>query len=128
VSVTPADTERLNQLLRELEDLNIAEKFVDAAIQTETRFAGHKLLDAIKPETMRLGSAFAKAFIALRLANTGYDAFIEEVDATVASVESLRLHINGLSDPRDTSGNYPWGLRAFADAGFIPKSQAPQAI
>ena len=41
MSVIPANPERLGQLLRELEDLNIAEKIIGGQIQNEEQQAGN---------------------------------------------------------------------------------------
>jgi hypothetical protein len=71
----PADTERLTQLLRELEDLNIAEKLVEGKIQTEIRLAGNKLYEAVKPEVTRLGKKFADAFRDLHTPHLEFDQF-----------------------------------------------------
>lgn len=118
----------LQRLQNEIEDRKVAVSIVDAELRIETRRANNLLLEAVKPDTMRLGGDFAKAFVALRQARSAYNKWVDELDAVGANVEQLRIHPNGLSDPADASGNYPWGLREFADYGFIPRSQAPQII
>jgi hypothetical protein len=128
VETTISDPDRLRTLILELEDLNVAASVIDAAIQNETRTASNLLLESVKPEALRLGSDFAKAFLALRFAHSEYNKFVDEVDATSANVESLRLYPAGLSDPNDRSSNYAYGLREFANAGYLKKSEAPEFI
>jgi hypothetical protein len=118
----------LQRLQKEIEDRNVAINIVDAELRIETRRASNLLLEAVQAETTRLGTNFAKAFVALRQAHLDFNKHVDDLDATGANVESLRLYPNGLSDPTDLSGNYPWGLREFADHGFLPKSQAPKMI
>jgi hypothetical protein len=115
--VVDPDEATLRALFVELTDLQAACAAVDAAIQTETHIASNKILEAVKPDAMRLGGVFAKAFVALRSAHTEYNSFVDAVVSTGANVESLRLHINGLRDPADSSGNYPIGGHiALADS------------
>jgi hypothetical protein len=128
VAVTLPDAQQLKELLAELEILNAALGTINAEIQKETRLASNKLLEAVRPEVMGLGGKFADAFLALRSAHLEYIEFIDSVEATGANIETLRVRPHGLSDPRDLSGNYPYGLRDFADAGFMSKSLAPKAI
>jgi hypothetical protein len=128
MNVIQTDPGRHSQLLHEIEDLNVAAKIVDGEFQAETRLAGYKLLEAVKPETTRLGNAYAKAFVALQLAKSEYDSFVDEVESTATNVESLRLHIRGLDDCRDPTGSFAYGRREFANMGYLPKSQAAQAI
>jgi hypothetical protein len=126
--VVDSDEVRLRALLVELTDFQNAAHAVDAAILTETRLASNKMLDAVKPEASRLGSDFAKAFLALREAHLKYVKFVDDVDSTCTNVESLRVYPPGLSDPSDRSGNYAYGLREFVNAGLISKSMAPEYI
>jgi hypothetical protein len=128
VEVVPSDTEQLQTLLVEISALQNAGSAIDAAIQTEKRLASNKMLEAVRPEVVRLGSNFGKAFLALRAAHVEYVKFVDEVDYAGANVESLRLYPNGLSDPLDNSGNYAYATREFAERGFLPKSQAPKMI
>jgi hypothetical protein len=128
VTISPPDTQRLKQLLTELEDLNAAAGVIDAAILTETRIASNLLLAAVKPEVLRLGSNFGNAFLTLRSKHHEYNKLVDDIEEAGGNVSALRIRPNGLSDPLDLSGNYPHGLREFADAGYISKSQAPKAI
>jgi hypothetical protein len=129
VTVRLPDADRLRELLTELDVLNAAIGTIDTAIQNETRLASNKLLEAVKPELLRRGSAFAKAFLALRFEHLEYIKFVDEIEDAGGNVSALRLTPNGLSDPRDSSGsNYRFGLREFAEAGFLPESAAPKAI
>jgi hypothetical protein len=128
MNAIPADMERLTNLLRELEDLNIAKSIVEGAIQNEMRAASNKLLEAVKPELMRLGKKFAQAFLALRSEHLEYNQFVDSIEDAGGNISTLRLTPNGLSDPRDASGNYAYGLREFVDAGYISKSVVPEYI
>jgi hypothetical protein len=122
------DPEQLRTLQKELEVLNAAVSTIDAAILAETRTASNLLLDAVKPEVIRLGNNFAKAFLALRAEHLKYVELVDLIDDAGGNVSALRITPAGLSDPRDRSGNYSYGLREFAEANFISKSVAPKVI
>jgi hypothetical protein len=128
VAATLPDQEQLWQLLTELEDLGGAAGVVDSAIVTETRIASNLLLAAVKPEVLQLGNKFAKAFLTLRAEHLEYNKFVDAIEDAGGNISTLRIRPNGLSDPSDLSGNYPHGLRDFADAGYISRSLAPEAI
>ena len=115
-----ADTERLTQLLRELEDLNIAEKIVEGKLQIETRLAGNRLYEAVKPEVDRFGKLFAKAFLDLHEAHSAYSKYVDEIEDAGGNVSTLRVRPNFLNHPTDS--NYYYGLQTFIDAGFASKS------
>jgi hypothetical protein len=123
-----ADTELLTKLQREIEDMNIANCIVDGESQTETRLAQNKQREAVNAELLRLGGKFAKAFLTLRSEHLEYNQFVDEIEDAGGNVSSLRLTPSGLSDPRDSSGSYVFGLREFVEAGFLPESAAPKAI
>jgi hypothetical protein len=122
------DPEQLRTLQKELEILNAAVSTVDAAILAETRIASNKMLEAVKPEVTRLGNNFAKAFLALREEHLQYVEFVDKLDDAGGNVSAIRITPNGLSDPRDRSSNYAYGLREFAEAGFISHSVVPKVI
>jgi hypothetical protein len=128
MSVIPADTERLAQLLRELEDLNIASEIVESKLQTETRLAGNRLYEAVKPEVTRLGKKFAEAFRALHAAHLDFDQYASKLEVAGGNVSMLRIRPNGLSHPMDPSSNYSFGLREFIDAGFFSTNDMPKAF
>jgi hypothetical protein len=128
VATTLPDQERLWQLLTELEDLGGATGVIDSAIVTETRIASNLLLEAVKPELLRFGGKFANAFLTLRAEHLEYNKLVDAIEDAGGNISTLRVRPNGLSDPLDLSGNYPHGLREFADAGYISRSQAPKAI
>jgi hypothetical protein len=111
-----------------LTDLQTAIAAVDAAILTETRLASAKLLEMVKLEAIKLGSAYAKAFVALQLEKSAYDSFVDDVESVGVNVESLRIHIRGLDDCRDPTGSFAYGRREFANTGYLPKSQATEMI
>jgi hypothetical protein len=128
MTVIPADTERFTQLLRELDDLNIAEKIVDSAIQTETRLAGNKLIESVTPEITRLGKKFADAFHELHAAHLEFDEYVDGLEDVGASVGQFRIRPNGLSHPKDLSGSYAYGLKEFIDSGFFSKANMPKVL
>jgi hypothetical protein len=128
MNVTPSDPERLTQLLRELEDLNIAEKIVEGTTQTETRLAGNKLIEFASVEITRLGKKFADAFRDLHAAHLDFDDYIDGLEDVGASVGQFRIRPNGLSHPKDLSGSYAYGLKEFIDSGFFSKSNMPKAL
>jgi hypothetical protein len=130
VNVRLPDADRLKQLLTELDALNAAMGTVDAAILNETRIANSLLLadPAVKQELLRRGSAFAKAFLTLRDEHLAFNDLIDALEDQGVSVGDIRLKPNGLSDPRDRSSSYQFGLRSFAEAGYISKSMVPEYI
>ena len=69
-----------------------------------------------------IGKRFADAFLALRTAHLEFDSFVNELEDAGGNVSTLRIRPNGLSHPRDSSGNYFYGLRDFVDAGFFSES------
>jgi hypothetical protein len=128
MTTIPHDAERLPQAQREIEDLDVAVKFIDGQIQTETRIACNKLYEAVKSEVTRLGSIFAKAFLALHAAHLEFDQYVDKLEDAGGNTSTLRIRPNGLSHPRDLSGGYWYGLRDFIDAGFFSKSDLPKVF
>jgi hypothetical protein len=130
VTVRLPDADRLKELLTELDALNAAMGTIDAAILNETSIANNLLLadPAVKQELLRRGSAFAKAFLALRDEHLAFNDLIDTLEDQGVSVSAIRLKPNGLDDPKDRSGSCPHGLRTFVEHGFISKSVAPEYI
>lgn len=124
----PADTERLPALLRELDDLNIADSMINSQIQTEERLAGNKLIDSVRPEITRLGSKFANAFRDLHSAHLEWDEYLDSLEDAGASVGVFRIRPNGLSHPKDMSGSYAYGLKEFIDLGFFAARDTPKVL
>jgi hypothetical protein len=123
-----ADADQLLALQNKIEARKAAIAILDAEFQKETRLAANAVLEAVRPEVTRLGNNFAKAFLALRQEHLEYVEFIDKLDDAGGNVSAIRITPNGLSDPRDRSSNYAYGLREFAEAGFISKSVAPKVI
>jgi hypothetical protein len=128
MNVTPSDPDHLTQLLRELDDLNMAEKIVEDAIQTETRLAGDKLIESVSSEIQRLGNKFGKAFVDLHSACLEYDRFIDSLEETGVNVGQLRIRPNGLSHPADRSGNFFYAINEFIDSKFLSQSDMPKVL
>jgi hypothetical protein len=128
VTVRLPDADRLKELLTELDALNAAMGTVDAAILNETRIAGNKLLEAVKPEVTRLGSNFAKAFLALHEAHLQFDQYVSSLEDAGGNVSTLRIRPNGLSHPTDRSSAYFYGVREFIDAKFLSKNDMPKVL
>jgi hypothetical protein len=128
MNVVPADVERLTQLLGELEDLNIAANIVEGKLQTETRLAGNKFVESIRHEIDRLGNNWANAFVGTHAAHLEYDEFIDVLEDAGASVGQFRIRPNGLSHPKDLSGNYAYAIKEFIDSGYMTQSNMPKAL
>jgi hypothetical protein len=77
---------------------------------------------------LAIGAKFAKAFLALRAEHLEYLELVDKIDDADGNVSALRITPAGLSDPRDRCGNYAYGLREFAEAGFISHSVVPKVI
>jgi hypothetical protein len=120
------DIERIGALITELEDLDVASKVVDGQFQIETRIAGNKLYEAVKPEVDSLGKLFAQAFLNLHKAHFAYSNFVDEIEDAGGNVSTLRVRPNFLNHPTDS--NYFYGLESFIDAGFFKKSDMPKAL
>jgi hypothetical protein len=128
VTYISSDIERLPVLLRELEDLNVADAIVFGQTQTEERLAGNNLIDSVKPEITQRGQNFAKAFLALHAAHLEWDDYIDSLEEAGASVGAFRIRPNGLSHPRDRSGSYAYGLKDFIDAGLFTARDLPKVL
>jgi hypothetical protein len=126
VTTTMHDIDRIGILLPELEDLDVASKVIDGQIQIETRIAGNKLYETVKPEVDRLGKLFAKAFLDLHSAHSAYSRYVDEIEDAGGNVSTLRVRPNFLNHPTDS--NYFYGLESFIEAGFASKSDMPKAL
>jgi hypothetical protein len=126
---TAPDMARLDRLLLELNDLNRAIGILDGAIQNERDVASRLVCKTVAPEADRLGKKFAVAFIELHTAHSEYNAFLDAVEDTGARISSLgRVWPNALGHPKDASGPYHYALREFVDAGYLVRSQVPEAV
>jgi hypothetical protein len=128
MSVILADPQRISQLQGEIQDFGAADNIVDSEIQTETRLAGNRLYEAVKPEVMRLGKKFAEAFRDLHSAHLEFDNYVNRLEDAGGNVSALRIRPNGLSHPMDRSSSYYYGLIEFIDAGFFTKGDMPKAF
>lgn len=126
MTTTLHDAERLNLLLHELEDLDVATKVIEGQIQIESRAAGHTLYESVKPNVDRLGKLFAKAFLDLHTAHSAYSKYVDEIEDAGGNVSTLRVQPNFLNHPTDS--NYYYGLQTFTDAGFASKSDLPKVL
>jgi len=126
---TAPDMPRLEQLLRELQDINGAIGILENAIYNEKAIASRLVCEAMKPEVTKRANAFATALIDLHAANSEYDRFLEEIENTGTNISSLgRVSINGLGSVKDPCGQYHYGLREFVDLGYLARSDMPKAI
>jgi hypothetical protein len=123
------DMPRLQTLLLELQDMNSAIGILDGAIQEEKRNASRLVCDSVKPEVDRLGKKFATAYLDLYNANCEYSNFLDQVENTGASISSLgRVWPASLGSCRDRSGPFHYTMREFVDAGYLSKSEVPEAV
>jgi hypothetical protein len=122
------DQEQLNSLLVTINHLNAEISTLDAEILKETRVASNKLIDSQKEEIKRRGSAFANAFAELHARHLEYDQLIDDLEDVGASVGQFRIRPNGLSQPKDRSGAYAYGLIEFIDAGYYSKSSLSKVL
>jgi hypothetical protein len=123
------DMPRLEQLLRELNDINSALGILDNEIHNQRNIGSRLVCDAIKPEVTKRAKAFAQALLDLHAANSEYDRFLEEIENTGANISSLnRIFLSYLGSPRDPCGAYHYSMRDFVDSGIIARSEMPKAI
>jgi hypothetical protein len=86
------------------------------------------MLEAVKPELMKCGIRFGESLIGLRDSHLAYVKLVDAIEEAGGNVSTLRVTPAGLGDPRDRSGNYQYGLRELAEAGFISTDLAPKVI
>jgi hypothetical protein len=128
-STTPPDTERLDELLRALTDLNAATGIIDSQIEVESRIASTKLCEAIAPQHAALAKDYAKKLNALHAADLAYNAFLDSVEDTGAQITSLnRVNRSWLGHPKDVSSGYRYALHELAEAKYISKTEIHEAI
>jgi hypothetical protein len=128
VAVELPDAEQLLALQKKIEARNAAISILDAEIQKEERLASKAMLEAVRPDVNRLGSQFAKDYLASRDSHLAYVKLVDAIEEAGGNVSTLRITPAGLSDPRDRSGNYQYALREFAEAGSLNPSLAPKVI
>jgi hypothetical protein len=128
MSVIPADPERLSQLLRELEDLNIAVSIINGKIQTEEQLAGSKLIASEMDEINLRRGKLAKSLVCVCGEDSEYDQYLDSLESAGASVGHYRIRLPGLGSPRDISSGYAYSLREFIDAGVLKRSDLPKAF
>jgi chromosome segregation ATPase len=128
VAVSLADPEQLRALQKELEALTASVSILDREILAETSYANKKLIESVKSEIGRLGSAFANAFAELHARHLEYDQLIDDLEDVVASVGMFRIRPNDLSHPKDRSGAYAYGLQEFIDNKFFSVSNLPKVL
>jgi hypothetical protein len=117
-----SDHDQLRANQKEIEVLSAAVSVLDKEILKQTREASDKLIESVKSEIVRLGSAFANAFADLREKHLEYDDFLDSLENVGASVGQFRLKPNGLDHPKQPSGNYYYGLDEFVRCGFFSQS------
>jgi hypothetical protein len=128
-ATTVSDAERLDQLLRDLTDLNAAVLIIDAQIEAETRHASVKLCEAAGSEHSALARKFATKMIELHAAEVAYVQFLDSVENTGASLTSLaRMPRSFLGSALDSSGGYHHFLKECVEAGHIGRSAVPESI
>jgi hypothetical protein len=123
------DMTRLEQLLLKLDDLNRAIGILYGAIQKEKTVASRLVCEAVRPEVTKLGTAFARAFLALHAAQHKYHDYLDQIQDTGASVGSLpHVFISGLGSSRDRSGTFMYGTKDFIEAGYLTPSDMPKVL
>jgi hypothetical protein len=129
VPIVRPDTERLQTLLVELNDLQIAVSMKDTDIHNEIRNASAKLCESVKLEHAQKATAVANAVIELQKAHANYVTFVDKVNDTGAVTTSLMpIFPTYLGSPFDSSGLYHWTLKEFREGGHITMKQIPEAV
>lgn len=129
VPTNAPDTERLEELLKDLHALNGAIGILSHQIYND-KVVGSKLVcDSIKPEVTKRAKVFATALLNLYAANAEYDSYLDAVENSGTSISSLnRIFLNSLGSTRDPCGGFAYSMREFVDSGFIAKSEVPAAV
>ena len=128
VTESLSDRDQLQANLEKLEVINAAICTLDAEILKQSGLASAKLIDSQKEEIKRRGNKWAKAFVDVHTAHSDFEELIDALEDAGASVGMLRIRPNGLSHPKDRSGNYYYALTEFIDSGFIAKSDLLKAF
>jgi hypothetical protein len=119
----------LETVLRSIQDRKEARDRLYGIIQKEKTVASRLVCDAVRPEVTKLGTAFAKAFLALHTAQHAYHGYLDQIQDTGASVSSLpHVFISGLGSSRDRSGTFMYGTKDFIEAGYLTPSDMPKVL
>lgn len=114
------DSQKLGELLRELDAMNRAAEILDRRVQDQMRSASAKVCEQVAGENTRLVKKFAQAIMDLHAAHKEYALFHDAVANTGASTTALRYVCPSmLGSPFDASGSYMYGLKEFYEAGHI---------
>jgi hypothetical protein len=123
------DMLRLDALLSELHDINIALSILDHAIQKEKTIGSRLVCEAERPEVTKRAKAFAKALINLRDSQIEYHTYLDKLEDTGATISSLpRVFIHGIGHANDPCGGFHFAFRELVDGNYISKSEVPVAI
>jgi hypothetical protein len=128
VTESLSDRDQLQANLEKLEVINAAICTLDAKILKQSGLASAKLIDSQKEEIRRRGNKWAKAFVDVHTAHSDFEELIDALEDAGASVGMLRIRPNGLSHPKDRSGNYYYALTEFIDSGFLSKGELQKAF
>jgi hypothetical protein len=124
----PSDDEGLRQTQAEIEIIKSVVSVLDAEIVREEQAASNKVTEAVKPEIVRRGQKFAKAFLDLHQAHVDFESYVSEAEDAGGNISALRLTPAGLNTPRDPNSPYAYGFRELIDAGFAKKSDLPKEL
>jgi hypothetical protein len=128
VTESLSDRDQLQANLQKLEVINAAISTLDAEILKQSGLASARMIESVKSEITRLGSAFANAFAELHARHLDFDEYIDSLEEVGASVGQFRIRPNGLSHPKDRSGAYAYGLQEFIDSKFFSASGLPKVL
>jgi len=125
----PPDSERLTDLLYELDAHNRAVESVDGEIRNEEIKASRVVCEHAAPEHSRLAKKFAAKVIELHAAHQEYLQFVYAIENTGARLTSLgRVGPNYLGSPTDPCGFYHFVLEDFVENRHIKKSDVPESV
>lgn len=128
VTESLSDRDQLQANLEKLEVINAAICTLDAEILKQSGLASAKLIDSQKEEIKRRGNKWANVFVDLHAAHLEFDTFIDSLEDAGASVGQFRIRPNGLSHPKDRSGNYAFALQEFVDCGYLKQSNVSKVL
>ena len=128
VTESLSDRDQLQANLEKLEVINAAICTLDAEILKQSGLASTKLIESQSEEIKRRGNRWAKAYVDVQPAHLDYEELIDTLEDAGASVGHLRIRPNGLSHPKDRSGNYYYALSEFIDSGFLSKGELQKAF
>lgn len=123
------DSERLQDLLYELDAHNKAIDRIDSEIINEEIKASRIVCEHAAPEHSRLAKKFAAKAIELHAAHQEYLQFVYAVENTGARLSGLgRVSPYYLGSPTDSCGFYNHVLSEFVENGHIKKSDIPESV